>query len=492
MFANHEGEDILAFTETWLSPSDQPPSLPGYHALSFPRPQEERAPSRRRLTRGGLAVYVRADWAPHTVVWSQSETGTHVWLRVDRAAGLADHLMLALCYMPPARRGHAYTEATADFWQTLAAEIPAAQAEGLVLVAGDFNARTASLPDWSQGVDHHNDAMLDVVVCSQAAAPVPPTCSERQNQDRVTNAFGRQLLSLCRSSDLRICNGRLPGDRDGKFTCHPLTGGHSTVDYFLACPSLMPLCHRLRVDSPFTGTDHSILRLTLDCIAPQPTAVQTSTPAPGPALHPGYWVQADLIPAFEDAVSQPAQTELLQQLMEEAEGATSVAHLTAVGAALDASLHTCLHDAGMPAYRPRTDVGSMQRRRAHKQEDSAIRQLKRLRARASRRGDFERMRCLDKEILRLARIAKRRRRAAQQVAMVELARSDRNAFWKRWKKPTPASNQVPPETSLSTSRNCWAVAPPPCLQVPRSPQHLWLHPPRHQPTNCSSPSRTLR
>ena len=472
MFANHEGEDILAFTETWLSSADQPPSLPGYHALSFPRPREERAPSRRRLTRGGLAVYVRADWAPHTTVWSQSEMGTHVWLRVDRAAGLGNHLMLALCYMPPARRGHAYTEATADFWQTLAAEIPAAQAEGWVLLAGDFNARTASLPDWPQGVDHHNDALLDVVVCSQAAAPVPPTCLERQNQDRGTNAFGRHLLSLCRSSDLRICNGRLPGDRDGKFTCHPLTGGHSTVDYFLACPSLMPLCHRLRVDSPFTGTDHCILRLTLDCIATQPSVVQTSTPAPGPALHPGYWVQADLIPAFEEAFSNPAQTELLRQLTEEAEGATSVAHLTAVGAALDASMHSCLHDAGMPVFHPRIDEGHRQRQRARKQEDTTIRQLKRLRRRAVRRGDFESMRCLDREILRLARIAKRRRLAAQQTAMVELAKSDRNAFWRKWKKPTPASHQVAPGDFLEYFKELLGSGPPALpagLQEPAAP-----------------------
>jgi len=33
---------------------------------------------------------------------------------------------------------------------------------------------------------------------------------------------------------MRILNGRLPGDLHGAFTCHPASGGHSVVDYFIA------------------------------------------------------------------------------------------------------------------------------------------------------------------------------------------------------------------------------------------------------------------
>ena len=190
-------------------------------------------------------------------------------------------------------------------------------------------------------------------------------------------------------------------------------------------------------------------------------------------------MQANLIPAFEEAFSQPAQTELLRRLTEEAEGATSVAHLTAVGAALDASMHSCLHDAGMPVFRPRIDEGHRQRQRARKQEDTAIRQLKRHRRRAVRRGDFERMRCLDLEILRLARIAKRRRLAAQQSEWWSLPSLTGTRSGGNGSNPHLLQIRWPLETSLSTSRNCWAVRPRPCpqdFQEPAAPAPMSASP----------------
>ena len=55
---------------------------------------------------------------------------------------------------------------------------------------------------------------------------------ERQNCDKVVNAFGKRLIELCQMSGLRIVNGRKLGDSAGQKTCHEWNGS-STVDYML-------------------------------------------------------------------------------------------------------------------------------------------------------------------------------------------------------------------------------------------------------------------
>ena len=39
--------------------------------------------------------------------------------------------------------------------------------------------------------------------------------TERQNQDKHVNAFGRKLINLCKTLQLRILNGRVLGDLRG-------------------------------------------------------------------------------------------------------------------------------------------------------------------------------------------------------------------------------------------------------------------------------------
>ena len=75
---------------------------------------------------------------------------------------------------------------------------------------GDFNARIGLLPDF---ID--NDSSNHI--------PVPPGYSvdthlNRCNMDKFVNTYGRKLIHLCKTSNIRIMNGRLPGDICGKFS----------------------------------------------------------------------------------------------------------------------------------------------------------------------------------------------------------------------------------------------------------------------------------
>ena len=87
-----------------------------------------------------------------------------------------------------------------------------------LLLAGDFNSRTAELEDFVVGdkgnfvpglqyiINDDRDSKLDIAQC------------KRNNKDKISNNFGRSLVQLCGTNDMCIINGRKTGDNDGEFT----------------------------------------------------------------------------------------------------------------------------------------------------------------------------------------------------------------------------------------------------------------------------------
>ena len=113
-----------------------------------------------------------------------------------------------------------------SIWSLLQEEIAVFSVNNHIILTGDFNARTGSLPD-------------NILMDSDQYVPVLPeytvdTPVTRASKDKTTNSYGKELLDLCISSKLRIVNGRVGSDKDkGDFTCHTPRGS-STVDYTIA------------------------------------------------------------------------------------------------------------------------------------------------------------------------------------------------------------------------------------------------------------------
>ena len=82
----------------------------------------------------------------------------------------------------------------------------------LIMLKGDFNAYTDTLPDYAQ-YDESNDLMRDDFHYKYE------TLLQRNNQDakRLDNS-GKYLLNICKESGLIILNGRSVGDLSGKPT----------------------------------------------------------------------------------------------------------------------------------------------------------------------------------------------------------------------------------------------------------------------------------
>ena len=56
---------------------------------------------------------------------------------------------------------------------------------------------------------------------------------QRMSMDHTVNSLGRKLLNMCTITGLLILNGRIHGDKTGKFTfCNQM--GYSVIDYVFA------------------------------------------------------------------------------------------------------------------------------------------------------------------------------------------------------------------------------------------------------------------
>ena len=126
------------------------------------------------------------------------------------------------------------------------------------LCFGDYNARTGLKLDYLQSEDN-TDIPVPIDIYETDTVGVLP----RQNSDNKTNKYGDNLLSLCKSVPLRICNGRKLGDLLGSYTCYT-PNGQSCVDYCLASPRIYDSVKTLTVGEPvLTLSDHCPVRVVL-------------------------------------------------------------------------------------------------------------------------------------------------------------------------------------------------------------------------------------
>jgi hypothetical protein len=100
---------------------------------------------------------------------------------------------------------------------------------GDIVIQGDFNAYTNTVPDF--------------VISNNTEFPRPIdneySIDSRNNLDnKPTNKSGILLIDLCKESGIRILNGRTIGDLRGKCTCVTYNGC-SVVDYTLVSCNLL-------------------------------------------------------------------------------------------------------------------------------------------------------------------------------------------------------------------------------------------------------------
>ena len=142
-----------------------------------------------------------------------------------------------------------------ELLHTVANIVNELQHEGHVYLCGDFNSRISDHPGLLRSEDSDDHVPLpEDYQCDNFTA--------RSSQDKESNSYGKDFLSLILNNSLTITNGRSLGDSKGCFTCITPRGS-SVVDYFAVSSPILDSIQSLQI-LPFTiYSDHRPLSLTV-------------------------------------------------------------------------------------------------------------------------------------------------------------------------------------------------------------------------------------
>ena len=203
---------LIGVSEHWKLTDDQLPALPNYTCFASCRKSINQKACRGS---GGVAAYVRSDFAHCFSVHKTSTSGDVLWLKLNSSPPT----FIAICYIRPIGSNGFQDEVEAE-WSELGDETGKVHASGSrCIFLGDFNARVGTLDDRFPLLPPE----LDFV--ASPTTYLPPSVQT----DLVKNASGTHLIELCHSADLFLANGRF-SDSKGSLTSFN-DRGSSCVDY---------------------------------------------------------------------------------------------------------------------------------------------------------------------------------------------------------------------------------------------------------------------
>ena len=212
--------DILGLAELHTNTK---PSIKGYKLIKNKiRTKLHKGPK----ISGGIAVFAKKEIS-HMVRLVPSDSEDSIWIKLAKeATGELKDIYVGTCYVsPPNRNTRKSSEITCEKHEPLQLFFEEARQfslKGEVILQGDFNARTAAMPDYLIK-DKFDD---EFGICNEERTP------PRNSEDKKVCERGSLLLDLCRSGDFLIANGRKPGDVFGKFTSMQWNGS-ALVDYVI-------------------------------------------------------------------------------------------------------------------------------------------------------------------------------------------------------------------------------------------------------------------
>ena len=225
-------------------------SIPGYTMITKCGKQTNKRVKRRS---GGLLCYMKDSISSGiNQIDGIVENDDRLWLKLHSSFFTLRNDVYIICcnYITPATSTS--TSARENIWPLLTTEVAKFSRQGDILLTGNFNARTSDLPDYNQ----YDSLPLPADYTSDIG-------QTRCNSDHSVYSYGKVLLNLCISSNLRIVNGRIGTDRNvGEFTCYS-PRGCSVVDYFVVSAHLMSYISDMSVSDHSEYSDHCPIILSL-------------------------------------------------------------------------------------------------------------------------------------------------------------------------------------------------------------------------------------
>jgi hypothetical protein len=136
-----QGVDLVLLIEIWHFPGQHLPHVEGFDSFAVARTMQLGNTKRTKHSKG-VVVYFRNHLRPNLLEWKEGSHDSYLWLRVSR--GVAPDLFVCMVYVAFIGSKHE----NESLFQNLVTDIVEVQTlRGIVLLGGDFNARTATLLD---------------------------------------------------------------------------------------------------------------------------------------------------------------------------------------------------------------------------------------------------------------------------------------------------------------------------------------------------------
>ena len=244
--------DIILLTECWIE-KEFSLDVEGFCCYAFPRKLSKSKQG------GGCVILIRHKLKQYVSLLKNMHD-TVIWLKLDKCLfqSLVD-IYLACVYIPPSSSTF-YQTYDCDIFADIENQIVEYMNVGKIMLIGDTNARTSNANDFILNDVLHDDVLRDLgeVLFYGLDSSLPV----RVNPDNVVNYYGSKLLTLCKSSGLRILNGRHSLGMDKDFT---FVGprGMSVVDYLLSSPDVFKLIDQFIVSNFNMFSDHAPLHIRL-------------------------------------------------------------------------------------------------------------------------------------------------------------------------------------------------------------------------------------
>jgi exonuclease III len=210
--------EIEIISETWGCNCDK--KFDGYELIAESEPQKNPGVKKGRKS-GGIIVLCKQGLQNIIKVLKISKN--FIWVEISKNViqNLENNLVMVSAYIHDASSTYfkppIFDELSADIVKFCDEKTP-------LILMGDLNSRT--------GVEDEKfvDKIIDSLSCietNNTSIDLPP----RKNCDPVVNSHGKNLINICRTFNLKILNGRKPGDPIGINTYNDINLGSSTIDY---------------------------------------------------------------------------------------------------------------------------------------------------------------------------------------------------------------------------------------------------------------------
>jgi exonuclease III len=244
--------DIVCISETHTG-KDYNIKIPGFcHKSTKVRP----ICKKNNKYYGGMILLVREELSEGVTVL-KNKFNDSILVKLDKTHfSLDKDLFIGFFYVVPSNS--TYTTSVSndiDAFDEIESFIHKFSEDGDIILMGDFNSRVCTKADFipDDSAPLRNDDFYEIDQIQ----------SGRCSQDKNNNSQGTKLLDLCIGNKMRILNGRILGDLEGKYTCHRPSGS-SVVDYGIVSEESLKSINTFKVQDYMGNlSDHCLIAATI-------------------------------------------------------------------------------------------------------------------------------------------------------------------------------------------------------------------------------------